>query len=235
MNDLMDDVIINPLPFQVRNEIKNIRNPDERIFCKSLYLLGASVSELAAKQCKGEKAYGSLGNDAAISEYQPQGISQKQVELILQKKLTIEQAFSPVKIAVFKISKARKRVKPNERIPFRNVALPLDGRFEPWTQEVYDYYQRAGEGLVFPYNRKHYLDHLRIHDVFINLKYSVDTYQTKPEHLRRFTLEGLRKTRKIELTNFYNFTEFESGIFFGTYHYRNLSEHYEFYLPKLLK
>jgi hypothetical protein len=241
---------IDPLPSQVRDAIVAISDQEVQIFCKSLFLFGASPVELAGEMCSGEKAYGPKGEDVILSEYLPAGISRETMELILKRKLTLSQAYAPVKIAVFKIGVARKRLRQNEQSPFRHVALPLDSEFEPWTQEIYEFYQRAKDRAVFQYNRKHYHDYLRLHQNFKNFKYTVEAYprygfaksgkrvQLKAEsrHPKNFSLEGLRKTRRKELRDFFGFTDFEIDVFSGVpYKYGNLSEHYELYLTKLLK
>lgn len=241
---MSDIVISDPSPYQVRTAIKNIPNLEAQMFCKTLYALGLLSAELAGKVCIGEKAYGPSGIDVAVREYNITGINRKQVELVLKQKLTTEQAFAPVKIAVFTIGSAKKRLRRNEQPPVRNIALPLDRRYEPWTEEIYNYFQQAGDGQVFPYNRKHYDDYLRLYKIFSNFRYAGKPYtkytrdgsrlKINPTP-RRFKFEGLRKTRRRELKDFYNFTDFELDMFFGKWKYANFSEQYELYLPKLLK
>jgi hypothetical protein len=247
---MWSNVTIDPPPAKVREAITTILDPEVQIFCKSLYVLGASPVELTGDECTGEKAYGPKGDELTLFEYLPVGINRETTELILQDKLTLNQAFAPIKIAIFKIGIARQRLKKNEQPPFRNVALPADSVLEPWTQEICECYQRANGKPVFPYNRKHYLDYLRQRHIFKNFKYTVESYpryafaksgkrvQLKPasSHPKNFGLEGLRKTRRKELRDFFGFTDFEIDVFSGVpYKYGNLSEHYELYLAKLLK
>jgi hypothetical protein len=241
---------VDPPATKVREAITTILDPEVRIFCKSLYVLGASPAELTGFECTGEKAYGPKGDEVTLSQYIPVGINRETAELVLLNKLTLNQAFAPIKIAIFKIGIARQRVKKNEQLPFRNIALPIDSQLEPWTQEIYECYQQAKGKPVFPYNRKHYLDYLQKRQIFKNFKYTVESYpryafaksgkrvQIKPSysHPKNFKLEGLRKTRRKELRDLFGFTDFEIDVFSGVpYKHGNLSEHYEVYLTKLLK
>jgi hypothetical protein len=236
-----------PSPQQVRQAIKEIPDPEQNIFCKAVYVLGATPNKLVGEKAVGESAYGPTGNDVRLCKYFPEAIDRNQVELILNQKMTIDEAFDPVKIAVFKIYK--KKLKHEENPFFRYVALPLDKRFEPWAEEILKRFQERKEKRVFPNKRKHYLDHLSLHGVFADMEYKTGSRPnyvlTKegelvsdkivPEHLRNLKLEGLRKTRRIELRESFGFNDYQLDVFFGTRYRESSPEQYKDYLPKLLK
>jgi hypothetical protein len=135
-----------PTPLEVRAKIEQIEDVDVKIFCKALYLLCATASELAGIPCIKEKAYGPYGDDFSPSQYYPQGISRSKSELIYNHELTPREAFSPKDIAVFTVKMmriARRNTESGHFVPQRLIALPIDRNIEPWTDEVVGLLQKS--------------------------------------------------------------------------------------------
>jgi|WetSurMetagenome_2_1015567.scaffolds.fasta_scaffold08601_1 hypothetical protein len=225
-----------PTPSQVCAKIEQIKEPNVKVFCKALYVLCATASELAGVPCKKENVYGPNPDDYSSSKFRPKGISRLKSELIFKHELTPEKAFAPVDIAVFTINMMRitKRTKLSNLVSQRFVALPHEKEFEPWTNEIIKYYKQAQTNRVFNFNRKHALDYISSHNNFDEFGYRVEhPLSKKQEELNKYKLDGLRYTRRQELKNDFGFSDYELSIYEGTMHI-NLPKPYELYLPKLL-
>jgi hypothetical protein len=181
--------LVVPTPQLIREEIETVKNPEVQMFLKCLMTFGARSAEFAGVPCNNEKAYGTIGKAYAwISEYQPKSLmdeerDERTTQILSTKDISAAQVLAimnarpkPVRIAIFKIPIAKKHLLPGELIVHRNTAIPWDKKYEPWTQEIYNYYQQRGKQLLFPDNRKHYLDYLRLKGVFKNFSYPVERY-----------------------------------------------------------
>jgi hypothetical protein len=181
-----------PTPELIREEIEQIKEPENRIWNKWLLTFGARSVEGANKPCSGEKAYGTVGKGYAwLSEYKPKTITdeertQRSSYIFQHPELSggqvlmyFNQPPTPVKIAVFKIPIAKKHLLPGEPIVYRHAAIPFDKKYEPWAEELYNYYQQKGNEPLFPNNRKHYLDYLRTRGIFKRFAYPVERYSIR--------------------------------------------------------
>jgi hypothetical protein len=181
--------LIDPNIPQIREEIETIKDPEVRMFNKCLLTFGARSVEFAGKNCTNEKAYGTIGNGYAwLAEYKPKSLTgeerdERTREVLSNNTLSPAQVLmlmnaspTPKKIAVFKIPIAKKKLLEGEPIFYRTIALPYDPKYEPWTQEIYDWYQQRGKEPLFPNNRKHYLDYLNQRGVYKNFAYTVERY-----------------------------------------------------------
>lgn len=181
-----------PTPELIREEIEQIKEPENRIWNKWLLTFGARSVEGASKPCTGEKSYGTVGKGYAwLSEYKPKSLRDEErddrTSLILQHPewsagqalMLMNQSPAPVKIAIFKIPIAKKHLLPTEPIMHRHTAIPFDKKYEPWAEELYNYYQQRGKEPLFPNNRKHYLDYLRTRGIYKNFAYPVERYSIR--------------------------------------------------------
>jgi hypothetical protein len=134
------------------------------------------------------------------------------------------------------------------------IALPLEKEYEPWTQEVYDYYQSVEQSHVFPFTKQKIWKYMRDNEVFKGLTYPIDHYTIwkngqvflkREDHPKRFGLHALRHLRASELVEFYGFDGFNLATYGGwTIHSmvgisstfdRYVSLNWQSYLPKLFK
>lgn len=180
--------LIEPTPQNIREEIESVKDPEVNIFLKKLVTFGARSVEFAGINCTNEKAYGTIGGKAFawLSTYQPKSVSNEEQTERLTKIISnpnIAQALmlmnmppTPVKIAIFKIPIAKKHLLEGESIVYRHVALPFDKKYEPWTEDIYNHYMQCGNELLFPNNRKHYLDYIRTRGIFKHFSYPVERY-----------------------------------------------------------
>jgi hypothetical protein len=214
-----------PTPQLIRQEIEEIKDPENQMWNKCLLTFGARSVEFAGKPCNGEKHYGTTGGKAFawLSEYKPKSLSDterdERTSYIMshpelnsgQTLMYFNKSPSPVKIAIFKIPIAKKHLLPTETTVYRHTAIPFDRKYEPWAEDIYNFYMQRGNEPLFPNNRKHYLDFLRMRGVYKNFAYPVERYSVRtvlgklevvPEgdgHLRTF-----KRIEKTGLVNQYD-------------------------------
>jgi hypothetical protein len=219
-----------PNPSEVRSKIEEIKEPSVKMFCKALYILCATASELSGVPSRNENAYGPYGNNFSLSQYHPQGINRSKSELVYNHELTPREAFAPMDIAVFSINMMRmtkRKAESGHFISKRFVALPLDSQFEFWTNEIVNYYKQAQTNRVFNFNRRYPLDYIRLHRNFDEFGYTVEhslrfnlgelnNDKNKRSKLNKYRLDGLRYTRRKELKENFGFSDYELGVFEGT-------------------
>ncbi len=129
-----------------------------------------------------------------------------------------------LQVAVFKIKLSRRNPKPNQEIPYRLVALPMLEKFEPWTKGLFEYFKKAGDDYVFPFNRAVPYAKIEKEGVFKGLQYPIKSYDynTKTEvltvksHFRNIKLDGLRTVRVEELRKKYLFDDLDFAVFTGS-------------------
>jgi hypothetical protein len=176
----------------IREEIEAIPEDETRMFNKCLLTFGARSAEFAGVNCTNEKAYGTIGKGYAwLSEYRPKSLRDEErderTKQILgnqnmpagQALMLMNQPPTPLKIAIFKIPIAKKHLLPGEPVVYRHTAIPFDKKYEPWAEQIFNYYQQRGKELLFPENRKHYLDYLRMHKIYKNFAYTVERYSVR--------------------------------------------------------
>lgn len=193
--------LIEPTAQAIRTEIEEVKGPEERMYYKALLTFGGRSVEFAGVNCLNEKAYGTIGAGYAwIDQYQPKTVTteemtQRLTQLAENSNANIAQIMAammkppqPIKAAIFKIPIAKKHLLQGESIVYRHAAIPLDKKYEPWAQELYDYYQQRGKGLLFPNNRKHYLDYIKQRGIFKKFMYPVERYTLRTATLGKIEI-----------------------------------------------
>jgi hypothetical protein len=142
----------------------------------------------------GEKAYGPKGTDVKLER------------------------FKRHRVAVFAMKTAKRQGKP------RPIALPLEPEYEPWTQQLYEYFRNAKGDYVFPFTRKVPWRYVTKAKTFEGLTYPIERYtiwhnkeliKTVDRHTRPFKLHALRHLRASELVEFYGFDGFNLATYGG--------------------
>jgi hypothetical protein len=184
--------LIEPTPQNVREEIEYIKDPELGMWLKDLLTFGARSVEFAGVNCKDERAYGTVGvGHAWLDEYKPKVLTDdernERTTTILNNPnmpatnviMLMNAPPTPLKIAVFKIPIAKKHRLQGEPVIYRHAAIPWDKKYEPWAEEIYNYYQQRGKELLFPNNRRHYLDSIRAKGIFKQFCYPVERYSIR--------------------------------------------------------
>jgi hypothetical protein len=123
-------------------------------------------------------------------------------------------------VAFFKIRLAKKY-----SVSYKMVGLPLSAKYEPWTEQIYRYYKKRGNELVFPFSRQDVWEHIhRKQKIFKGLIYTTkkttvttsDKFRViKPAHKHTFGMQALRIIRTDELIDRYNFNPLDLTEFIG--------------------
>jgi hypothetical protein len=184
--------------------------------------------------------YGPTGKDYFITEIEPPDIPSNQMLKIILTSLNnkeealtlVDQLTQKIKVAVFKIKIAKQHLEEHnnqkEAYPFRLVALPLDKRFDPWSQELVDYFHDANDNYVFQFNRQDNWEYITRKDkVFEGLYYPIKKYHYYPngditadpvpcfEHKRFFKCHAIRHVRTDQLITQFKFDGFDLGALVG--------------------
>jgi hypothetical protein len=219
----------------IRERIESCKHYDIRMYLKAVYLFGARAVELTGKRCSGEKnlIYGPKGTDSWQVAIDPPDIPSQDLAMILLNALgdrdtalrMIEKYRQNIPIALYKIKIAKQKLDEGEEAPYRIIALPLPKEYEPWSQDVFDYFQRAGDNYVFPFNRSYVWDYItHEQQIFKGLTYRIKKYNYNRvgqpifkvlPHPRKIKIHGLRHVRIDELIGKYYFDALDMVAFVG--------------------
>lgn len=215
----------------IRERIEAIERKDIRFCLKTAYLYAGRISEVVGKATPSDNtvARGPKGTDVRMDFYQNNN--------------------EEIPCVVFTVRTAKR-----EGIE-RKVALPL--KYEPWAKEVYEYFKKTGNKIVFPFTRQVVGMYVRQNGIFKGLTYPIEKYviveregelktvTTIDRHIRSYNLHAIRHSRASELVEYYGFDGFNLATYGGwTYKTaarvsnvmdRYLSLGWQSYFPKLLK
>ncbi len=223
---------------------------------KYLYLIDGRVSEGVSRAYPSDHETtprGPKGTDARMSIwYSPEFSSQADARRA-QKDDGVRRVFPAV---VFTVATAKRKGLP------RYCAVPIDSKYEPWTMELFKYFEDAGNDPVFDIVRQRV--YTRAKRVFKGLAYVIENYSVvldrtgiitgikdEPKsvrvdrRLREFTLHALRHLRASDLSDYYDFNGINLSAFGGWTLStsmrksrsvdRSLVPDWKSYFPKLLK
>lgn len=182
--------------------------------------------------------YGPTGKDVFLTEIDPPDVPANQMLKMLltalhDKEKAAEYAETltqKIKVAVFKVKIAKQHLAEGEAYPFRLVALPVDKKFCPWTQELVDYYHDAGDHVVHDMNRQDNWEYItRKEPIFAGLIYPIKKYHYFPNgviteeeesktclgHKRLFKCHAIRHVRTDQLIKYLRFDGFDIGAMVG--------------------
>lgn len=184
----------------VRERIEQVRREDIKVCLMAGYLFAARISELVGRKCpsdKGTTARGPKGTSAITDLFELGPIREEAV--------------------IFKIATAKRGGIE------RNIALPVNEEYEPWSQTIYDYFQKFGKNHVFPVTRQKVWQDSK--ETFGGLRYPIERYKiTRKDlgivkvvdrHLRPFRTHALRHIRATELIEYYGFDGIDLSIYGG--------------------
>ena len=135
---------------EARSRIEKIEDEEIQLCLKYQYLICGRASECVSKTYGTRNVYGPTG-EVEITKFEDD----------------ISGAFYDA--AVFPVRTAKRKGH------LRKIALPLDPKYEPWTQQVVDYFQSKGKRNVFPFSRQ-YLWRLA-RPYFKDMNYNIESYR----------------------------------------------------------
>lgn len=198
----MEDLTL-PEVETVRNRIETATKKEAKFCLMAAYLFCARASEIIGAtnrydiKHKQTLARGPTGQDAKLE--------------------TFELGDIKTQVAIFTIRTAKRDGK------IRKIALPLEKKFEPWTEQLYNYYLEHGNDKVFPFTRQKAWEYAQ--ETFSGLSYPIEKYklyyQDNPNpkpvkaHLKPFRTHALRHLRATELIENFGFTGFDLSVYGG--------------------
>ena len=198
----MDDLIL-PEVKTVRKRIETATKKEAKFCLMAAYLFCARASEII-----GSTNQYDLRNNQTIAR----GPTGHDVKLE-----TFDLGDTKTEAAIFTVRTAKRDGK------IRKIALPLGKTYEPWTEQLYNYYLEYGEDKVFPFTRQKAWEYAQ--QTFIGLSYPIDRYNQydtedpKPKpvkaHLKPFRTHALRHLRATELIETFGFTGFDLSVYGG--------------------
>jgi hypothetical protein len=234
-----------PEVFEVMRRIEKCKVEQNRLYMMAEFEFCARGIEVAGELTSTDKVrhtipYGPTGKDVFVTEIDPPDIpSNQMLKIILtalsnkeEALLLAEQLTHKIKVAVFKVKIAKQHLEVynnrKEAYPFRLVALPLDKKFDPWSQKILDYYNDAGNNYVFPFSRQDNWEHITRKDpIFSGLYYPIKKYHYYPngditaepvpcfDHRRQFKCHAIRHVRTDQLIADLKFDGFDLQALVG--------------------
>lgn len=232
-----------PEVYEVMRRIERTKSEPNRMFMKASFEFCSRGIEVAGELTSADRKrhtepYGPIGKDVFVTEIDPPNIPANQMlKIILTALSNKDEAIrltdaltQKIKVAVFKVKVAKKRLEKGEAYPYRLVALPLDKRFDPWARELLDYFHDAGNNYVFPFSRQDNWEYITRKDkIFSGLQYRIKKYHYFPNgiitedtepiaclsHNRAYKCHGERHSRTDQLIKFHHFDGFDLAAMVG--------------------
>lgn len=229
---------------EVMRRIDRCKSLPNKMYMRAEYLFCARGIELAGQLTSTDRkrhteSYGPIGKDVFLTEITPPPIPvDRMIDIMIalfdnrEKAMSmVEEMRQKIKVAVFTVKVAKQHLEKGEAYPYRLVALPVDRKYCPWTQEMVDYYNDAGDHLVFDFNRQDNWEYVTRKDpVFAGLVYPIKKYhfvrgQYIPTeksnleaclgHKRLFKCHAIRHARADELLQYRGFDGYDMAAFVG--------------------
>jgi hypothetical protein len=198
----MDDLILPEVEI-VRKRIDAVPKKEAKFCLMAAYLFCARASEIIGATNRYDQVHnqtiarGPTGQDVKIE--------------------TFELGDIKTEAAIFTVRTAKRDGK------IRKIALPLEKKFEPWTEQLYNYYTEHKDEKVFPFTRQKAWEYAQ--QTFSGLRYPIEKYnmyepenpKSKPikAHMKPFRTHALRHLRATELIETFGFTGFDLSVYGG--------------------
>jgi hypothetical protein len=230
-----------PEVYEVMQRIDNCKSLPNKMYMRAEFEFCARGIELAGQLTSADKKrhsipYGPTGKNVTVTEIDPPPIPPNQMlNIILTALGNREEALhlakelsQKIKVAVFKVPIAKQHLEQGEAYPYRLVALPLDPKYDPWSQSILDWYHDAGDHVVFDFSRQDNWEYITRKDkIFQGLHYRIKKYHYAPNgqvtedlvpclsHSRKFRCHAIRHVRTHQLVEVLRFDGFDLSAFVG--------------------
>jgi hypothetical protein len=198
----MEDLVL-PEVETVRKRIETCSKEEAKFCLMAAYLFCARASEIVGETNRYDISHnqtlarGPNGNDVRLEKFVLGDIESK--------------------AAVFTVRTAKRDGK------IRKIAIPVEKKYEPWTEQLLTYYREHGNEKVFPFTRQKAWSYAQ--EVFSGLRYPIEKYNLykpkslKPKpiksHMKPFRTHALRHLRATELIETFGFTGFDLSVYGG--------------------
>lgn len=232
-----------PNVYEVMRRIERCTSEPNRMYMKAEFEFCARGIELAGHLTSTDRKlhtepYGPIGKDVFTTEIKHAPIPVEDMcDLILtaltdpeQAKKELAKLRKKTPVAVFKVRIAKQHLDKGEAYPYRLIALPLDTKYDPWAQQILDYWHDAGDHLVFDFSRQDNWDFItHKQKIFDGLFYKIKKYHYWPNgqitedeeptaclaHPRLYKCHALRHSRADQLIRKYLFDGYDMASFVG--------------------
>lgn len=222
---------------EVRNRIEGIPDRPIQVCYKSTFLMCARIGEIISLKYPTDLTAHPTGNEleVQVTTYTPDLNNPKEFQTLMLARAMQGQQADLQSIANIRESVAVFTVSTEKRQRWKRlVGLPLRKEFEPWTQDIVDYFQERKGKDLFPFTRQKMYNEVRT--VFAGLEYKIFPYKRvrkehgQPvrdpmtnktekisvlEHSKPFRNHGLRHLRNVELRDFYGLSAEERSSYGG--------------------
>lgn len=226
-----------PNPSIVRKRIERIEPFEVQVCYKATYLFCARIGEVIAYKYPSDKTANPTGSQLSVrTETYTVNFNVKEeynaaffTLLNMNRKPPTFEEIGAIKepVAIFTVTTEKRKGGWQ-----RQIGLPLNPEYEPWTQQLLDYFNaHKKDAALFPFRRqeiypiaKEAFKGLKVHiepyeravrDAQGNYVYEVKNGEKRlvtkvvKAHDKPFSQHGLRKVRRIELEEVYGFTSEE--------------------------
>jgi len=237
---------------QVRDAIEHVQFEPLQIALKTVYATMSRVGEIVSEKTPCDHTAHPTGKDLQyrIETYRPNLKNKREREALTLNALSQGKPFDMQEAAqineeaaIFSVLVEKRDYQKNPDGSFKHVwikecALPLNPKFEPWTQQIIDYLQDKQQPY-FPFNRHDVW--AAIKEVFKDFQYTIQPYKRaqkdengnyvyeidangekklktniQPENpYHPAAIQAIRHWRNQELEDYYGFTEKELSAFGG--------------------
>lgn len=232
-----------PEVYEVMRRIDRCKQLPNKMYMRAEFEFCARGIEVAGELTSTDRIhgnltepYGPIGKDVFVTEIDPPDIPANQMLRIIltalgdrEKAVVLaDELCQKIKVAVFKVKIAKQHLEEGEHYPFRLVALPLDKRFDPWSQELLDYFHDAEDNYVFQFNRQDNWEYISRKDkIFDGLNYQIKKYhyfsngsiteenEVRLSHRRIFKCHAIRHVRTDQLIKNLKFDGFDLAALVG--------------------
>ena len=230
-----------PDVYEVMRRIDRCKSEPNKMYMRAEFEFCARGIEVAGHltstdKCRHTEPYGPTGRDVFVTKIDQPAIPANRMLTLFLKAMKdknaidniIDELSQKIKVAVFKVRIAKQHLDEGESYPYRLVALPLDSKFDPWSQSLLDYYRDAGDHVVFDLNRQDNWEYITRKDkIFDGLTYRIKKYHYFPNgqvsedakaclsHPRLFKCHGIRHVRTDQLIKYLGFDGFDLAAFVG--------------------
>lgn len=232
-----------PEVYEVMRRIDRCKSLPNKMYMRAEFEFCSRGIEVAGQLTSTDRKrhtepYGPIGKDVFTTEIDPPDIPANQMLKIILTALgnrdeavkIANELSEKIKVAVFKVKVAKQKLDKGESYPYRLVALPLDKKFDPWSQELLDYYHDADDHVVFDFNRQDNWEYITRKDkIFDGLVYRIKKYHYEPNgtiteepepvaclsHNRLFKCHAIRHVRTDQLIKNLKFDGYDLAAFVG--------------------
>jgi hypothetical protein len=271
--------------YDVMRRIDRCKREENKMYMRFLFEADARGIEGAGHLTSTDRkrhteAYGPIGKDCWLDEVEAPDMTNKEVikifldlmvglvskkdpaELVVDLKKTIDKLSVKIPVGVFKVNIAKQHLEEGEGYPYRYVALPLDKRYDPWAEDLINWFHDKGNNVAFDLNRQDNWEYITRKDkIFDGLFYTIKKYHYSVitgevtedkcclEHPRLFKGHGIRHARTDYLIQYLKFDGYDLGAMVGwsmgsarqvsasptqATNYADLRKAWRRYMPKLL-